>query len=966
MNWSIWYSAHLKDYATFDVYSFRNYSRFCLRIHFFSTRLLAHHAEQAFVGLSSDLPNLLDELQANYCGFMVIRSQPTAFLAKVALKFPWLNKNSFITPFLREYKVGLFGIPLKVTETIAWSEQDRVVSACSACALSVQFHALKFDKNNPAFPSPAQITKSAHMNSATTNPIFPSSGLTPPMMAMAIRNQGLEPYHINLATWSELKAKPEMAINRLMRMVYAYTRERVTVPILGLNLFTQNKPDSEEYQYDGAHAVTILGYNAWDPTKHDWEKDYENSLQPMQSATSPLKCRSTADLINYLIGHDDQGGPFVVCARTENAQSFRFENNATLHRSLRLPMEGLTHYLDHQTPTSSLSVTKVSKSLTLPVHIRMPDHILLALHPKIRVHLSSIESMIDHFELMLRLLTQKQQQLEPECIKWMNFALWPKPGADPDCDIEDVDSYSPVSQDTPTSDAKSKFPSHLWQIGLYDVNKLKIELREQFLKTNIQPKDTASKPILLESWPLYLWRATAWSGGHRILDIIFDATDARPCNIVKHVVVYWQPLNEWAERILRYTELVRNIPSGSSVSNQAIISHWIEQLTGEQAIALPPMLEEEYGPSCYPNYIKDHEKESAYISSAAHEPLNRCASLPIRTGELVKRLKLELHGPVDICLPYDLEDQDITERPVPKLRKETPYIWLIDHYGSLILGQEVQADTAKPKEKLGHPNLTGGNQARIAGELYWKSLEVGGNHGTWIINNKSGRYTRWIDQRQKKHLINAENRIKKLFPNFHDKASAEQLVHTFLPEVGRELINSEKDLQYELEGYAEWTVDKLEFCGTELGKALYRSGTSAPTAQECWQVATNLSFSGDNIQKKRRHAKIVLLCGFNQWWQELLSSNITLIQQTGHHLRALKDQLIEVYKGEETTPEHADPLIRQQLQLAALSVLIKLAQNDVALRDDITPLVNEFLRKNANSTQTRMTEIRLFKGSTSK
>ena len=60
------------------------------------------------------------------------------------------------------------------------------------------------------------------------------------------------------------------------------------------------------------------------------------------------------------------------------------------------------------------------------------------------------------------------------------------------------------------------------------------------------------------------------------------------------------------------------------------------------------------------------------------------------------------------------------------------HVWVIDRYGDLIIGEEPADDP----DKKGHPALTGGQPARLGGEMHYCR-----DDGYWELNTKSGTYS---------------------------------------------------------------------------------------------------------------------------------------------------------------------------------------------------------------------------------
>jgi hypothetical protein len=85
-------------------------------------------------------------------------------------------------------------------------------------------------------------------------------------------------------------------------------------------------------------------------------------------------------------------------------------------------------------------------------------------------------------------------------------------------------------------------------------------------------------------------------------------------------------------------------------------------------------------------------------------------------------------------------------------RGEKKYVWTVGALGRVFIGEELPAgiDPVTGKSRhAGHPLLVGGGPARISGEL---TYDVASD--ALIVNNKSGRYSRYED-RNTDHLANA-------------------------------------------------------------------------------------------------------------------------------------------------------------------------------------------------------------------
>lgn len=97
------------------------------------------------------------------------------------------------------------------------------------------------------------------------------------------------------------------------------------------------------------------------------------------------------------------------------------------------------------------------------------------------------------------------------------------------------------------------------------------------------------------------------------------------------------------------------------------------------------------------------------------------------------------------------------------LHSTIPILWAVDPSGHLWFAIEEVVDTKNSgylfpyarnlkldddQEKLGHPSVVGGAEARLGGEIMFDS---GFDRPVWVLNNKSGRFG-YGDDRKKEHL----------------------------------------------------------------------------------------------------------------------------------------------------------------------------------------------------------------------
>ena len=276
---------YLEDFAAYYVRCFHRYPRQTRRLHFFAVEF-DHKAFAAVLrGENADLPI---SLRDRYLGFVVVKPLPQTLVGRTCLKTypPDGGRRQF--PILQEYTANLFGLALSV-KTLAFQEQDSVVSACATSALWSVFQGTGQIFHH-WLPSPAEITRNAvdhipeelHPYSLPETRGMPNKGLTASQMARAIRAVGLESYLLGASNPSELRAT-----------AYAYLRARIPM-ILVFSLKDVTQKETE--RAIGRHGVAITGF----------------SLAPEAPPSLPKgQFNLKAYRIDKLYVHDDQVGPFA-------------------------------------------------------------------------------------------------------------------------------------------------------------------------------------------------------------------------------------------------------------------------------------------------------------------------------------------------------------------------------------------------------------------------------------------------------------------------------------------------------------------------------------------------------------------------------------------------------------------------------------------------------------------------------
>ncbi len=276
---------YLEDFAAYYVRCFEDYDRKCVRMHFFNHPFSETDFRALLSGDESKLS--VEQLQRSYLGFIVTKPFPHAFVGRTCLKTYGDDGGRRRYLNVRPCTASLFGIELEV-DSLAFQEQDRVVSACATSALWSAFHATSALFQH-SLPSPVDITRQAAEHSPVRSRVFPhSDGLLVEQMAFAIRRVGLEPLYIQGDPEDPEEPGDVRVTARVLRSsVHAYSS-------FGIPLILLTGLIGPDGKHIGSHACTITGF----------------SVGATLNLTDPRTVLSS-DRIDKLYVHDDQVGPFA-------------------------------------------------------------------------------------------------------------------------------------------------------------------------------------------------------------------------------------------------------------------------------------------------------------------------------------------------------------------------------------------------------------------------------------------------------------------------------------------------------------------------------------------------------------------------------------------------------------------------------------------------------------------------------
>jgi hypothetical protein len=345
----------LEDFSAYYVRCFTNYNRKCTRLHFFRNKFRQDEFESF---LDKYDKKFKKDLLDNYVGFIVIKRLPQTIIGRTCLRtYPEKTGaedeedkgDTRVYPIVRNYKANLCGVKLTVS-SLAFQEQDNVVSACATSALWSAFQgtAILFQHQ---ILSPVEITKAATKHLPLKERTFPNKGLYLEQMMHAVQELDMEPFLVQIKNDEYI----------LKNYIYSYLTYGIPI-ILGFNLY-----DTMKDECLGSHAVVVTGYRL--------ENKNEESLLSDRLGV-------VASNMSRIYVHDDQVGPFA-----------------------KMKMDG------KKVPgIRNISLSTELKHNTTPVgHIRaVPDILLIPLYHKIRIPLENILGIIELFNSIIDISIEKK------------------------------------------------------------------------------------------------------------------------------------------------------------------------------------------------------------------------------------------------------------------------------------------------------------------------------------------------------------------------------------------------------------------------------------------------------------------------------------------------------------------------------------------------------------------------------
>lgn len=518
-------------------------------MHFFSRDLTPQRFGSMIAGLLP--PETEAALGQSYLGFMVIRPLDR-FVARTCLKFN--ATQDWKLPLRHAYQVGLFGLPLTVSDTVAFQEQDTVVAACATCAV---WFALNAVGDGQFVPSPGSITRQAMHDNSMPLRVFPNRGLDTEMIVRALKRENYEVVVKDFkALWTgapEARTR-EQDIKDVKQIIYAYLRGGIAAPILGVELY-EKEPESSAYAFFARHAVTVLGYKL----------SGQERCKPEGEFRSP---RLLADNIDAFLVHDDQVGPFCEMPITEDEKPIRINGSElNVRGTLRHP---LAEFRERPVLVGGRNPANI---------LQLPTLVSFATYHKIRAQFEDVVHYVDQLEKYVLEVNDKE----------MNDLLF---GADSTGFVWDLYVSSSTS-------AKAEVRECLRKAGRYERGALRAKILS----------------VVAIGWPRYLWRATAYrdgdSSGTPVFDLIIDATDTVQIRSLLMPIFYCEKTEEVFRGLFApdegdrdpYWDTHQPSPLVSGLARHFEVPHKIQELDADH----------KYGVAEPPRWIKPHEKSQMVV-----------------------------------------------------------------------------------------------------------------------------------------------------------------------------------------------------------------------------------------------------------------------------------------------------------------------------------------------------------------
>ncbi|WP_353481856.1 hypothetical protein [Haliscomenobacter sp.] len=243
----------------------------CKRIHFFSSEFPPH---DSLFNKSASILN--SNLRKNYQGFATVKPLQKAKFGTILLSPPThiSDQDSWV---IRDYDVELLGESIRI-KSLAFQEQDGIISACATIALWTAIHMLH-KLFRVAILAPNVVNRRAGVIASGHQDI----GLSLSQICRVIKRIGL------IALLHTFNENPDTSLdnNLIKKIIYAYIKMKLPI-LVGLKLSNS-----------GQHLITMVGFEEPEMDTISLKKKKEGQLH------------TYSDLVSTYYAHDDQTGPFT-------------------------------------------------------------------------------------------------------------------------------------------------------------------------------------------------------------------------------------------------------------------------------------------------------------------------------------------------------------------------------------------------------------------------------------------------------------------------------------------------------------------------------------------------------------------------------------------------------------------------------------------------------------------------------
>lgn len=456
-------------------------------------------------------------------------------------------------------------------------------------------------------------------------------------------------------------------VGELKRSVYGYTKSSLGPAILGLAIEAQVEQKEGEksvkYEQIGSHAVAVVGAKLSSCSLPKNEIEHTSNFH--------------SDNLTSLIIHDDNLGPYREIKLSDQKPNedilFDYVNGDNIHPAYK---------------------NKTRHKLLMDTVRYRPKFLLHAVYHKIRINCGAVTSLLSGFDAAI-LEYNKQARKTNE-----SMSLFP---------------------------AKKALHNNLtivWDLYLTTTSDLKKKLIKRF--RNLPPLKEKPKEILFESWPKYIWTATARIDDNVVFEFLFDATDINQGRIFLRPILYDEVCRK--HLIVLYSWLERNPTIRKKHLGMSAIFDGLFEYT-ESNDRKSRSLNTLYGSASMPSYVKDVEQNS--------EEYKTIKPLKI-TAKSYHGIEPATYNKFESVFSHEIEC----------------VLWAIDRDGTLVVGQEESVEINGEKQPLGHASLMAGRASRIAGEIRYDAKV-----STWNVDTRSGRYVGSKPSPSQTHIDNAVKRI---------------------------------------------------------------------------------------------------------------------------------------------------------------------------------------------------------------